>query len=203
MLIPSAKIVNKFISTIRILLVTIALFGLTLPLLTSAQTPPPASEDSSLSATATPDELFYKFSYGTSSGGQNATGTNIGAVNAIATTNSWQIVLANVVKTLLNVSGGLALIALTVGGVFMVTARGKPEQIDKGKKIVVFAVTGLIIIAVSYALVIGVSSLQFFTPGAGGGATGGTGAPAGAPAAPAPGTASAPGGDTSNTNTGG
>ncbi len=195
---------NKFIRTTRVILITLALLGATLPVLTlAADAPPPASgspgssssSDNSLNAIATPDELFYQFTYKNA----DTSKTNIGAVNAIATTNSWQVVLANVVKNLLNISGGLALIALTAGGVMFVTARGKSDQVEKGKKIVIYSIIGLIIIAVSYAIVIGVSSLQFFTPGAGGGATGGSAAPAGAPAAPAPGSASAPGGTSSNT----
>lgn len=183
MLILSVKTLNKFIRKIQAFLITLALLSTALPFFALAQAPPPGgngsgASDTSLSAVSTPDELFYQFKYSNS----NTAGTNIGAVNAIATTNSWQVVLANVVKTLLNVSGGLALLAFTVGGVLFVTARGKADQLDKGKKIIIFAIAGLVIIAVSYAIVIGVSDLQIFTPGAGGGSS----APAGgAPAAPA------------------
>lgn len=188
--------------TIRKFLAILGLMFALLPIAVLADPPPPAgappaaggtggtSPAGSKDASVTPDELFYNFTYKGASA-TSMTTTNIGAVNAIYSNQSWQMVLANIIKMLLNVSGGLALIGLTVGGVYMVTARGKPDVFDKAKKILVFSITGLIVISISYALVIGVSNLQFFTPGAGGVTQGAGG---GAPGAPtSPGGSSAPG----------
>lgn len=105
------------------------------------------------------DELFYNFKYGNNS----SETTKIAAVNKIVSSKSWQTVVADIVKILLNISGALTLLAMTISGVLMVTARGNPEEFEKGKKLAIGAVAGLIIIAVSYAVVIGVSELQFFT----------------------------------------
>lgn len=107
-----------------------------------------------------PTNLFRKFEY---TDGNNA-GTKIGAVANLPDT-PWQVALAGVVKILLNISGAVALIAFTAGGVMMVASNGNSDTLDRGKKVVIYAIAGLVIIAVSYALVIGVSELQFFTPG--------------------------------------
>ncbi len=143
----------------------------------------------SQSSGATTDQLFRRFTYSNASTDK----TKISAVNALPD-QPWQVVLASVVKMLLNISGGLALLALTLGGTYMITARGDTGTLDKGKKIVTYAISGLVVIAVSYAVVVGVSELQFFTPGTAGGtgSTSGSGAPA-APA-PAPGQGGAGGG---------
>lgn len=107
-----------------------------------------------------PTNLFRKFEY---TDGNNA-GTKIGAVANLPDT-PWQTALAEVIKILLNISGAVALIAFTAGGVMMVVSNGNSDTLDRGKKVVIYAIAGLVIIAVSYALVIGVSELQFFTPG--------------------------------------
>lgn len=171
--------------TIRKIFASIALVVFLLPncvLATSHEAPPPANpgggstspggapSSSSKDGTVTEAELFYNFNYKNA----NTDTTKIGAVNRIVSNKTWQQVLSDVIKMLLNISGALALIALTVGGVFMVTARGKSDSFDKGKKIVGYAIAGLVVIAVSYAIVVGVSELQFFTPGTGGTSTGST-----------------------------
>ena len=106
------------------------------------------------------DEVFHKFQY-TNNG--NAT-SKIGLVKALPEA-TWQQTITAVIKLLLNVTGAIALLALTAGGVMMVTAAGNTDQIDKAKKIITYSIVGLVIIAVSYAIVLGVSQLQFFTPG--------------------------------------
>jgi hypothetical protein len=137
------------------------------------------STTQSTDGTVTETELFYNFNYK----GVNSSTTKIGAVNRIVSTKTWQQVLADVIKILLNISGALALLALTLSGVMMISARGKTDAFDKGKKILGYALAGLVIIAVSYAIVVGVSDLQFFTPGAGGG-TVSNNAPASTPQQP-------------------
>jgi hypothetical protein len=107
-----------------------------------------------------PTDLFRKFEY---TDGNNA-GTKIGAVANLPDT-PWQTALAGVIKILLNISGAVALVAFTAGGVMMIAANGNDDTLGRGKKVVIYAIAGLVIIAVSYALVIGVSELQFFTPG--------------------------------------
>lgn len=107
-----------------------------------------------------PTKLFRKFEYTN----QGTTGTKIGAVGALPDA-TWQATLTSVIKILLNITGAIALVAFTAGGVMMVVSNGSEENLGRGKKVVIYAIGGLIVIAVSYALVIGVSELQFFTPG--------------------------------------
>jgi hypothetical protein len=75
---------------------------------------------------------------------------------------SWQSILASVIKLILAVTGSLALLSFTVGGVMMITAQGKDEQISKGKGILLWSVLALVIIAISYAIVLGITQLKFF-----------------------------------------
>ena len=144
--------------------------------------PPPTNSGGGAAAATTPanavttDELLYQFNYVGTTPAEMA-GTKIGAVNALPRA-TWTKTLAEVIKMLLNITGGLALLAFTVGGTMMVLSSGNGDLLEKGKKITIYAIEGLVIIAVSYALVIGVSELQVFTPG--------TTPTAGAPAATTP-----------------
>lgn len=71
----------------------------------------------------------------------------------------WQLVLSDIIQLLLGITGSLAFIAFTVGGVMMVTSQGNEEQITKGKTIILYSVLALIIIATSYAIVLGITQL--------------------------------------------
>ncbi len=75
---------------------------------------------------------------------------------------AWPVVLSQVIQLVLGVTGSLAIIAFTTGGVMMVAAQGSEEMISKGKDIIFWSVLALLIIAASYALVLGVTQLEFF-----------------------------------------
>lgn len=126
-------------------------------------------------------DLFYRFNYQGLKEGPGNVQTKIGAVSALPN-KTWQEALAGVIKIMLNISGGLVLIAMTVGGVFMITAGGKEEMTTKGKTIVVYSIVGIVIISVAYALVVGVSQLQIFKAGTAGNSSSGSNS---GPAAPA------------------
>lgn len=49
--------------------------------------------------------------------------------------------------------GLIAVIMIIYGGVLYVTAAGNQENIDKGKKIIMYAVVGIVIILLAFALV--------------------------------------------------
>lgn len=187
---------NIFKKSIFTLLLGIIITLNSLPLVVQAAPgDPPATPPSGDTDVANPteDQLLQQFKYKDTSAADTAK-TKIGAVNALPH-NTWQAALTGLVNILLNIAGALTLLALTVGGVFMITAHGSTDMLDKGKKIVLYAIGGLIVIAVSYAIVIGVSSLQFFTPGTPG--TTGAGAPAAGtattPNQPTPGEGKLPG----------
>lgn len=113
----------------------------------------------------TAEELLYQFKYKGIDPAALAK-TKIGAVNALPRA-TWTKTLGEIIKMLLNITGGLALLSFTVGGTMMVLSSGNGDLLEKGKKITIASIAGLVIIAVSYALVIGVSELQFLATGSG------------------------------------
>jgi hypothetical protein len=106
-----------------------------------------------------PDELLHGFEYVDESHKDQP--SKIDYVRNLPQ-GSWQQILAEVIKFILGITGTLALISFTVSGIMMVTARGEEEQITKAKMMVLWSVLALLIIAVSYAIVLGVSQLKFF-----------------------------------------
>lgn len=76
--------------------------------------------------------------------------------------DDWPQLIAGVVQIILGVVGSLTLVAFTVGGVMFVASQGNEEQISTAKKIIFWSVFALLIIAASYAIILGVSQLQFF-----------------------------------------
>ncbi len=181
-------------STTKKILATLGLLWLLLPAicLGDSSTPATPPAGSSTPATQTPttqtgsgtvkeSDLFYQFSY---TDPKANTGTKIAAVNALPK-KDWQSTLTGIIKILLNISGGLTLLSFTVGGVMMIISQGNGDLLEKGKRITYYSVAGLVIIAVSYALVIGVSELNLVAPGSGAGGNNPTSGQATTPAAPA------------------
>ena len=74
----------------------------------------------------------------------------------------WTTVIGNVIKLVLAVTGSLAFASFTWGGIILVTAQGDETKFKKGKDILYMSVLALIIIAVSYAIVLGITQLKFF-----------------------------------------
>lgn len=66
-----------------------------------------------------------------------------------------------VIKILLGIAGSVALMSLTFGAVLLITGQGEEEKITKGKSIIVYAVLGLVLISVSYAIIFGIVSVEF------------------------------------------
>lgn len=95
--------------------------------------------------------------------GQAGTGSKIGYVTNLAnqTQGDWPQILGNVIKFILAITGTLAFISFTFGGVLMVTAQGKEEQIKKGKEVLIWSILALAVIATSYAIVLGITQLEF------------------------------------------
>jgi|GEM_PF-2870371 len=115
-----------------------------------AQTTPPGP---------TVDQLFNTGSYT----GTSTNGTKIGIVANLKANSAsyWGDVISAAIKFLLSIAGVLAFIAFTAAGILMVTARGNEEQIKKGKDILIWSILALAIIATSYAIVLGITQLQF------------------------------------------
>lgn len=74
--------------------------------------------------------------------------------------------ILNVVDYVLGLAGVLALAGIVYGGFMYITAAGNQDRIESGKNMVTYAVIGLIVIGLSYAI------LQFIFNALGGGAGG-------------------------------
>jgi hypothetical protein len=70
-------------------------------------------------------------------------------------------VLTVIADILLGVTGSITMVALIYTGLLYVTAHGDDAQLEKAKNILKYIIAGLVIIAASYAIILGVSSLSF------------------------------------------
>ena len=61
--------------------------------------------------------------------------------------------IANIIDILLIVSGAIAVLFVVIGGFWYMTAQGNEEQAKKGRKTVVNAIIGIIIIILAYVIV--------------------------------------------------
>lgn len=76
-----------------------------------------------------------------------------GYAEGITTTSSAREFIVNVTNFVLGFLGLAAVIVIIYGGFLYVTAGGEQEQADKGRKSVQYAVMGIIVVLISYALV--------------------------------------------------
>lgn len=83
------------------------------------------------------------------------------AVSALATaeldnplkTDDVRVMIGRIIKAILGVSGGLALLMFIWGGLIWMTSQGEKAKIEKGQKTLSWAVIGLAILFVAYAAV--------------------------------------------------
>ncbi len=119
----------------------------------AADPPSPPKNNAGVST----DQLLYPFNY------KNDT-TSVSYVKKLPA-GTPQVIIAEVIKLILSICGVLALVSFTIAGVMFLTAAGAEEKITKAKHMILWSIGALAIIAVSYAIVTGVSQLQFFTSG--------------------------------------
>ncbi len=67
-------------------------------------------------------------------------------------------ILTNIIQWLLGLVAMLALLALIVGGVRIMTAFGNEQQVAAGKKIILWAIIGLAVVLGAYAIITLISS---------------------------------------------
>lgn len=60
--------------------------------------------------------------------------------------------IQNIVNWLTMVGGGLAVLVIVVAGFMIIMANGDPGNVEKGKKMILYAAAGLIIILMARAL---------------------------------------------------
>lgn len=60
--------------------------------------------------------------------------------------------ITNVINFLLGLVGLLALLSLIVGGIHMVASFGKEDAIARGKKIILWAIAGLVVVSLAWTI---------------------------------------------------
>lgn len=92
--------------------------------------------------------------YGEGAEGLNPTGSGSpsGLDNPLPTADP-RVIIGNVIKAMLGLVGSLALAVFVFGGFTWVTSAGNEEKIKKGKDMIMWAVFGLAVIFMSYAMV--------------------------------------------------
>jgi hypothetical protein len=71
----------------------------------------------------------------------------------LASTTSVQDLLVKVISFLLLLAGGLAVLFVIIGGFRYLTSGGNEEAAKKGKKTLIYALAGIAIVVLSYAIV--------------------------------------------------
>lgn len=74
---------------------------------------------------------------------------------------SIQEVIGGVTNWVLGIAAGITILFLIVGGIYYITAAGDDKQMEEGKKIINYAIIGLIVILISYSLVITLNAIIF------------------------------------------
>lgn len=99
-----------------------------------------------LTASATP--AYAQFGEGSTSGSGGGITNPLGGKDQTITD-----ILVKVVNWMLGLVGIVALIALITGGARMIMDFGNEEQVHKGKTTILWAVIGLLVVILSYAII--------------------------------------------------
>lgn len=67
-------------------------------------------------------------------------------------TNDFTTLVQNVLKWVLSVVGGVALLMLIYGGMLYISSAGDQKQAEQGKKVVTWTILGLVVILLSYSI---------------------------------------------------
>lgn len=68
-------------------------------------------------------------------------------------TDDVRVIIGRIIKAILGISGGLALLMFIWGGLIWMTSQGNKDKIEKGQKTLAWSVIGLAILFVAYAAV--------------------------------------------------
>jgi hypothetical protein len=71
----------------------------------------------------------------------------------IAAAGNWQDLAKKIIDTLLTVSGVIAVLFILYGGFLYITSAGNEEQTEKGRKALVNAIIGLVVVILSFVIV--------------------------------------------------
>ena len=71
----------------------------------------------------------------------------------IKSVSDFVVIIANIVRILIAVSGALAVIAILAAAIYYITSTGDPARVKRAKDILINTATGLVLIIMSYAVV--------------------------------------------------
>lgn len=72
--------------------------------------------------------------------------------NPMGNVNTPEDLISNIIKTILGVTGSIALLMFIWGGFIWLTSGGNSEKVQKGKNVFIWATAGLLVIFSSYAI---------------------------------------------------
>jgi hypothetical protein len=71
----------------------------------------------------------------------------------LSSSQSLSELIGNAIKIFLTFSGAVAVVFVIIGGFYYLTAQGNEEQAEKGKKTLINAIIGVIIIIMAYVII--------------------------------------------------
>ncbi|MFH1711863.1 MAG: pilin [Patescibacteria group bacterium] len=71
--------------------------------------------------------------------------------NPLGTTDV-RVIIGRVISGVLAISGTIALVMFIYGGLIWMTANGRQENIDKGKRVLTWAILGIVVITSAYVI---------------------------------------------------
>lgn len=63
-----------------------------------------------------------------------------------------RVIAARIIQGALGISGTIAFLMIVYGGFLWMTAMGRSEQIDKGKKVLTWTILGIVLVASAYVI---------------------------------------------------
>jgi len=82
-------------------------------------------------------------------------------VNNPIFTDDFDKLVGNILQWVLSVAGSVALIMLVVGGISYIVSSGDEQRITSSKKIIKWAILGLMLILVSYSIIVVLNNILF------------------------------------------
>lgn len=75
--------------------------------------------------------------------------------------NNTTVLVSDVINWLLGIASAVAILFLVIGGIIYVTSTGDDQRVEQAKKVINYAIIGLIVVIISYALVFTLNNIIF------------------------------------------
>jgi hypothetical protein len=67
-------------------------------------------------------------------------------------TSDIRLVIARLIKGVIGLTGAVVFLMVIYGGILWLTSMGNPEQVNKGKRVLIWAILGFAVIASAYVI---------------------------------------------------